>query len=134
METPQVTHKFSNHKKIIALSDKDWQSAKTGRICELNVTVKKPNYFTDQYGRDLHHFCTTSYLGLDYHPQILEGAIQGLTTAKTLRIANSKNRCKLDILEQYETTLSTLFNSIQLNMSKHLVLQCSQCRLITLTC
>jgi len=111
METPQVTHKFSNHKKIIALSDKDWQSAKTGRICELNATVKKPNYFTDQYGRDLHHFCTTSYLGLDYHPQILEGAIQGITTAKTLRIANSKNRCKLDILEQYETTLSTLFNS-----------------------
>lgn len=111
MELPHATNKFSNHKKTIKLSDKDWQSAKAGRICELNVTVKNRNYLTDQYGRDLHHFCTTSYLGLDYHPQILEGAIQGIATAKTLRIANSKNRCKLDILEQYETALSTLFNS-----------------------
>ncbi|MDY7531489.1 aminotransferase class I/II-fold pyridoxal phosphate-dependent enzyme [Pseudomonas sp. Bout1] len=104
-------NKFTNYKKVIQLADSDWQTAKSGRICELNVTVKKANLLTDQYGRDVHHFCTTSYLGLDYHPDILKGAIRGIQEAGTLRIANSKNRCKLAILDQYETELSELFDS-----------------------
>lgn len=104
-------NKFTNYKKVIQLADSDWQTAKSGRICELNVTVKKTNLLTDQYGRDVHHFCTTSYLGLDYHPDILKGAIRGIQDAGTLRIANSKNRCKLAILDQYETELSELFGS-----------------------
>jgi 7-keto-8-aminopelargonate synthetase-like enzyme len=104
-------NKFTNYKKVIELADSDWQTAKSGRISELNVTVKKANLLTDQYGRNVHHFCTTSYLGLDYHPNILKGAIRGVQDAGTLRIANSKNRCKLAILDQYETELSELFGS-----------------------
>lgn len=115
MENTQRTNRFSNYKKTINISDNDWHSAKSGRICELNVTVQSNNYLIDQYDRKFHHFCTTSYLGLDYHPAILEGAIQGVTEAKTLRIANSKNRCKLEILERYETELSNLFEAICLS-------------------
>lgn len=111
MENTQPTHNYSNLRKVIELSNNDWQSAHAGKICELNVTVKNINLLTDQHGRELHHFCTTSYLGLDYHQNILEGAIQGVIEAKTLRIANSKNRCKLEILERYETELSSLFNA-----------------------
>lgn len=102
---------YSNYKKLIALADPDWQDAKAGRISELNVKVNNNNFLTDQYDRDLHHFCTTSYLGLDYHPSILNGAIDGLKEAGTLRIANSKNRCKLAVLEQFETELSELFGA-----------------------
>lgn len=115
MEHSRSTNKFSNHRKIIQTSSKDWESAKEGLICELNVTIKSNNCLVDQYGRELQHFCTTSYLGLDYNQKILDGAIQGILKAKTLRVANSKNRCKLDMLEQYETALSTLFNSICLS-------------------
>jgi len=111
MENLPAKNQFSNYIKIIQTADKDWQSAKAGKLCELNVTVKGTNHLIDQYGRDLYHFCTTSYLGLDYHQDILDGAIQGIVAAKTLRIANSKNRCKLAILEDYETQLSTLFDS-----------------------
>jgi len=85
MENSSLTHKFSNYIKLIALAETDWHSAKSGRICELNVTVKSNNYLTDQYGRDFHHFCTTSYVGLDHHPAIIEGAMQGIREAKTLR-------------------------------------------------
>lgn len=79
MENAQQKNKLSNYKKTISISDNDWQLAKTGRICELNVTVKNSNYLTDQFGREFHHFCTTSYLGLDYHPDISKGAIEGIT-------------------------------------------------------
>jgi|SRR5450830_135380 len=115
MENTSLTNKFSNYKKLIELAETDWHSAKTGRICELNVTVKNNNYLTDQHGREFHHFCTTSYLGLDYHEDIIDGAIGGIREAKTLRIANSKNRCKLEILERYEQELSTHFDSICLS-------------------
>lgn len=111
MENTSLTNKFSNYKKLIELAETDWLSAKAGRICGLNVTVKDNNYLTDQHGRDFHHFCTTSYLGLDYHPTIIEGAILGIKEARTLRIANSKNRCKLEILERYELELSAHFHS-----------------------
>lgn len=115
MENLQSKNQFTNYKKLIEFADSDWHSAKSGRICELNVKVQNNNQLIDQYGRKLHHFCTTSYLGLDYHQDILAGAIQGIREAKTLRIANSKNRCKLEILERYETELSGLFNSICLS-------------------
>ena len=111
MTTNANINNYSNYKKLIALADPDWQSAKAGRISELNVTVNSNNFLTDQYNRNIHHFCTTSYLGLDYHPSILNGAIDGLKDAGTLRIANSKNRCKLVLLEQFETALSELFGA-----------------------
>ncbi|MBB6288039.1 7-keto-8-aminopelargonate synthetase-like enzyme [Pseudomonas sp. BIGb0381] len=115
MKNTQSKNQFTNYKKPIDLADRDWHSAQSGRTCELNVKVQNNNQLIDQHGRKLHHFCTTSYLGLDYHPNILKGAIQGIKEAKTLRIANSKNRCKLEILERYETELSGLFNSICLS-------------------
>lgn len=111
MPTSAKFNNHSNYKKLISLADKDWQNAKSERISELNVKVNSSNFLTDQYDRDFHHFCTTSYLGLDYHPSILDGAIAGLKEAGTLRIANSKNRCKLALLEQFETSLSELFGA-----------------------
>ncbi|WP_242687791.1 hypothetical protein [Photorhabdus stackebrandtii] len=53
----------------------------------------------------------TSYLGLDYHNDILNGAIDAIKETGSLRIPNSKNRCKLSILENYEQELSALFNA-----------------------
>lgn len=102
---------FINYKKVVHLANANWQEAKEYRILGLNVTVSGPNYLTDQYARSYYHFCTTSYLGLDYHPDILNGAISAMRQTGTLRIANSKNRCKLAILEQYEQALSSLFDA-----------------------
>lgn len=110
-QTTQPTHRFTNYRKVIALADQDWQNAEVGKISGLNVQVKTPNVLVDQYGRTFHHFCTTSYLGLDYHPALLDGAMTALWETGTLRVANSKNRCKLAILAQYETQLSELFGA-----------------------
>lgn len=107
----QSIHQFTNYRKVISLADPDWQSAEVGKISGLNVEVKTPNVLVDQYGRTFHHFCTTSYLGLDYHPALLDGAMTALWETGTLRVANSKNRCKLAILDQYETQLSELFGA-----------------------
>lgn len=102
---------FSNYKKLISLADHDWETAEIRKVAGLNVSIKNSNQMVDQHGRVFHHFCTTSYLGLDHHPELLKGAITALWDTGTLRIANSKNRCKLAILEQYESELSELFGA-----------------------
>lgn len=104
-------NQFSNYKKMISIADKDWIVAEKMKTSNLNVTIENTNYFRDQYDRNFYHFCTTSYLGLDFHPALLEGALNALTETGSLRIPNSKNRCKLNILELYEQELSTLFSA-----------------------
>ena len=104
-------HRFIHHTKVIALADRDWQAAEAQRVCGLHVEVKNPNHLLDQHGRKLRDFSSTSYLGLDYHPTILAGAIQGLQDAGTLRVANVRQRCQLTLLEQYENELSELFGA-----------------------
>lgn len=110
----QTTHSkntFTNFRKLISLANHDWETAEAGKVAGLHVNIKSANRMVDQYGREFHHFCTTSYLGLDHHPDLLEGAINTLRETGTLRVANSKNRCKLAILERYETELSELFGA-----------------------
>ncbi|KPA89212.1 aminotransferase class I/II-fold pyridoxal phosphate-dependent enzyme [Pseudomonas asplenii] len=109
MESQRNLH--TNYKRVVATAEQDWNVSQDSKLSNLNVEVMRPNYLKDQYGRYLHHFCTTSYLGLDYHPDLLKGATQAITRAGTLRIANSKNRCKLSLLEEYEADLSSLFQS-----------------------
>lgn len=111
MSLTKEKNNFINYKKVVSLANADWQDAEEYRISGLNVSVRSENYLTDQYERSFYHFCTTSYLGLDYHPEILNGAIDAIREVGTLRIANSKNRCKLAILDDYEFALSSLFNA-----------------------
>lgn len=106
-----AANNYTNYRKLISIADHDWETAESGKIAGLNVDVKSPNQMTDQFGRSFHHFCTTSYLGLDHHPALLEGAMTALREVGTLRIVNSKNRCKLAVLEQYESELSELFGA-----------------------
>ncbi|MBK5550923.1 aminotransferase class I/II-fold pyridoxal phosphate-dependent enzyme [Pseudomonas sp. TH03] len=110
-QTEHTKNTFTNYRKLIALADHDWETAVAGKVANLNVDIKSPNHLVDQYGRGLYHFCTTSYLGLDHHPDLLKGAMTTLWETGSLRIANSKNRCKLAILEQYENELSDLFGA-----------------------
>lgn len=106
---------YSNFRKVITLADRDWDIAEEGKVAGLDVEVQSPNHLLDQFGRELHHFCTTSYLGLDHHPALLAGAMDALRETGSLRIANSRNRCKLAILERYEEELSQLFDAVCLS-------------------
>jgi len=109
MEPARNLH--GNYKRTINAAEENWDNLRQCRLSGLNVEVLSPNYLADQFGRHLHHFCTTSYLGLDYHPDLLDGAIDAIRRSGTLRIANSRNRSKLALLDDYESSLSALFQA-----------------------
>ncbi|WP_028696193.1 aminotransferase class I/II-fold pyridoxal phosphate-dependent enzyme [Pseudomonas cremoricolorata] len=104
-------NQHGNYKRVIDTAETSWDYSQRSRLSGLNVTVLAPNHLADQFGRRLHHFCTSSYLGLDYHPRLLNGAVDAIRQNGTLRIANSRNRCKLGVLDDYEWRLSELFQS-----------------------
>lgn len=104
-------NRHSNYQRMVHIAESNWNDADALRLSDLHVAVQGSNYLNDQHGRNFHHFCTTSYLGLDYHPALLEGAIQSIQQTGTLRIANSRNRCKLASLAEYENELSELFDA-----------------------
>ena len=101
--------KLTNFKKIINLANDSWCEAENRKTTSINAKSIGVNQYLDQYKREFIHLSTTSYLGLEYNHKIIEGAINGINTAKILRIPNSRNRCKLDLLAQYEHELSLLF-------------------------
>ncbi|WP_420713673.1 aminotransferase class I/II-fold pyridoxal phosphate-dependent enzyme [Pseudomonas sp. RtIB026] len=107
-------NRFTNYRSMIQKSEPDWQTSYAKHLSGLQVQPIARNLLQDQHGRTLQHFCTTSYLGLDYHPDILQGAIEELENSRTLRIANSRNRCQLQVLDQYEAELSELFGCASL--------------------
>lgn len=101
----------SNISKVHETSSPHWNTARRSRTSQLSVTVNGDNSLTDQYGRDFIHFCTTSYLGLDYAQEIQQGAIKAIQEQATLRIACSRNRCRLALLDNYQNALSDHFNA-----------------------
>lgn len=56
-------------------------------------------------------FVRCSYLGLDNHPAIVEGALKTLRDNGTLHWSCARTRLNFSVLEQLETELSTLFNA-----------------------
>ncbi len=54
-------NKFINYKKVISISENDWENAENNKMSGLDVKISGINYMTDQYGRDFHHFCTIPY-------------------------------------------------------------------------
>ncbi|UVN43773.1 aminotransferase class I/II-fold pyridoxal phosphate-dependent enzyme [Pseudomonas mosselii] len=106
-------NRFTNYRSMIQKSEADWQTSYAKHLSGLQVQPIARNLLQDQHGRTLQHFCTTSYLGLDYHPDILQGAIEE-ENSRTLRIANSRNRCQLQVLDQYAAELSELFGCASL--------------------
>lgn len=110
-----MTKKLTNIKKVISLSNDSWIEAEKRKITSINAVSTGINKYSDQYGRDFVHLCTTSYLGLEFNQKIINGAINGINTAKILRIPTSRNRVKLDLLSQYEEELSSLFKCYALS-------------------
>ncbi|PQJ89060.1 aminotransferase class I/II-fold pyridoxal phosphate-dependent enzyme [Aliivibrio sifiae] len=105
-----VKHHKTNYKKVVDLSEQSWEEALQHSITSINASVSGVNQYQCMNTNNVFsHFCTTSYLGLEFHPSIIQGAIDGVNNVGVLRIPNSRNRLKLSYLYDYEERLSSHF-------------------------
>ncbi|AXW64558.1 aminotransferase class I and II (plasmid) [Ralstonia solanacearum] len=103
-------HNFMNTSKAIDLGNPFWEETERSGLSNLLAHHAGNGYLVDEVGHEFINMCSYSYLGLDAHPEMLNGAIAGLRNAGTLNSSISRVRIRLPILENAEAAMSALFN------------------------
>jgi 7-keto-8-aminopelargonate synthetase-like enzyme len=108
----QPTHRFRNNSKAIALGNPAWEEAREHHLIDLHVQVAGNDRLREEStGFEFVNLSSCSYLGLHYHPAILEGAIAGLRRAKVLDEPISRVRIRLTDLDELEARLAALYRA-----------------------
>ncbi|MCO7535993.1 aminotransferase class I/II-fold pyridoxal phosphate-dependent enzyme [Pseudomonas shirazica] len=101
-------NKHQNMRKMIEFSQPSWDVASKAGIVDLSVEYRQAPYLSHT-GREFINMCSCSYLGLDTHPAILEGAKQGIDAAGALHLTTARCRLSIKLLAQLEDELSCHF-------------------------
>jgi 7-keto-8-aminopelargonate synthetase-like enzyme len=108
----KTIHRFRNNLKAIALGNPAWEEAREHHLIDLPVRMAGHDRLrVETTGFEFVNLSSCSYLGLHYHPAILEGAIDGLRRAKVLDEPISRIRIRLTDLDEVEARLSSLYRT-----------------------
>ncbi|MBZ4410988.1 aminotransferase class I/II-fold pyridoxal phosphate-dependent enzyme [Myxococcus sp. XM-1-1-1] len=102
--------RYRNNEKLIAVGDRGWQHAKDNGLIGIKVDFESNNRLVDTTsGHEFMTLCSCSYLGLNHHPKILQGAIDALQEAGTNSLAMSTLRIRLKLMARLEEELRELY-------------------------
>lgn len=105
----RLVHRFRNNTTSIPYGNKGWEEANQNHVLGIRVKVKGDDKVEDKQQHEFVNFCSCSYLGLNSHPKIIEGAHRALEREKVIAIPISRIRVQLAILDELERELSDLF-------------------------
>ncbi|HLP45329.1 MAG TPA: aminotransferase class I/II-fold pyridoxal phosphate-dependent enzyme, partial [Candidatus Kapabacteria bacterium] len=104
-------HQYRNNETSIPISDKSWQQAEDSGLINLVVDFKgNETMVVEKNGHEFINLCSCSYLGLNSHPAILQGAIDAVLKEKVVHPSMSTLRIRLTLKDRVEEELSSLFN------------------------
>lgn len=111
-------HHYRNNAKAIAISNQNWQKAKENGLTHIRVKFmeRDEHYHVVDTGHEFINICSCSYLGLNSHPLVLQGAIDAVKNEQVLHLAMSTLRISLDLKRQVEDELSELFRASTLQV------------------
>ncbi|QSQ26343.1 aminotransferase class I/II-fold pyridoxal phosphate-dependent enzyme [Pyxidicoccus parkwayensis] len=104
-------NRYRNTESMIVHGNPSFQAAKEAGLLDLSVRNTGRGSLALPDGREFINMCSCSYLGLDSHPDIIEGAIEALRREKTMDMAISRLRVRVSILDELEEELSRLWRS-----------------------
>ena len=102
-------HRFRHNARAIALGNPVFSEAKEHQLIALSVEHVGDDLLRRMDEHQFVNLCSCSYLGLDVHPDLVEGAIEAMRREKTLLLPISRVRIHLNILDRLEQELSDLF-------------------------
>lgn len=110
---PLITgpHQFRNNQKMVPASETAWAIAQDNGMLGLRIRFNgSQNNFVDiDTGHEFTNMCSCSYLGLNGHPDVIEGGVSALREEGTTGLAMAEFRIRLGLMEQLESELSDLF-------------------------
>jgi 7-keto-8-aminopelargonate synthetase-like enzyme len=107
----QNLHRFRNNASAVRYGNQAWEDALAGGLIDIKVRTSEEDRLMDRKGHRFVNLCSCSYLGLDKHPAVIEGAIQALQRERVIDLPISRVRICLSILEEFEAELSSLFRA-----------------------
>ncbi|XER06350.1 Putative pyridoxal phosphate-dependent acyltransferase [Sporomusa rhizae] len=105
-----IMGKYGNVQKMIEFGNESWNSLKDCGLSDIRVRYTDTNRVITSDNHRFINMCSCSYLGLDRHPKIVQGAIQGLERANTVTLPTSRLRIGLSLIDEAEAILSQVFD------------------------
>lgn len=102
---------FSDIKKIAQIGNPFWDKTELSGLSNLVAENLGSGLLEKANGDTFVNMCSYSYLGLDSHPALLEGAINAVRQSGTINSTTSRVRIRLPLLDEAEKALSHLFNT-----------------------
>lgn len=104
--------KYRNSEKLMDAADPVWQEAADHGLIGMHVDSESNNrLIVRDTGHEFINMCSCSYLGLNHHPKIVQGAIDALLEAKTTALSLANTRIRHNLLAQLEAELGELFDA-----------------------
>ncbi|MFD7610733.1 aminotransferase class I/II-fold pyridoxal phosphate-dependent enzyme [Streptomyces sp. NPDC059828] len=104
------THRYRNNDKLIGIGNEFWnmseRSGLAGIVAHLNDGVLRT-----ETGHEFINFSCCSYLDLDSHPKVIEGAVAALRHYGVLDHCIARSRVQIPALLELEASLGELFGA-----------------------
>ncbi|WP_430252412.1 aminotransferase class I/II-fold pyridoxal phosphate-dependent enzyme [Neorhizobium sp. DAR64860/K0K1] len=111
---PNLTqHRFRNTSKLAAMSSDSWDAAKKEQLISLYVDSSDVGHIrdTDDGPTEFINMSCYSYLGLNRHSQVIEGAIDALRHEGITSLGIAPTRIRSNLVKRTEEGLSDLFDA-----------------------
>jgi 7-keto-8-aminopelargonate synthetase-like enzyme len=104
-------HVHRNNQKMIPASETAWRVAQDAQMLGIRVDASRgQNQFREiDSGHEFANLCSCSYLGLNSHPQVLQGGIDALRTEAITGLSMAEFRIRLGLMERLEHELAELY-------------------------
>jgi len=102
----ELKNRYRNTESMVGLGNPSFAAAKEAGLLDLSVHNTERGTLALPDGREFINTCSCSYLGLDSHPAVLQGAIDVLRREGTLCMSISRLRVRLADLDHLEEELS----------------------------
>jgi 7-keto-8-aminopelargonate synthetase-like enzyme len=104
-------HAYRNNQKMVPASESAWRVAQDSNMLGIRVEFNgSQNRLRDvDTGHEFANLCSCSYLGLNSHPDVLQGGIDALRNTGVTGLSMAEFRIRLGLMEELEQQLSDLF-------------------------
>ena len=102
---------YGNMGKLVAQSQGDWDQARRAGLLSIRTTPGTDGRLVTADGHEFFNLVSCSYLGLNRHPAVVEGAIDALRREGLLSTSVSRCRIAPRLLDEVEALMSELFRA-----------------------
>lgn len=104
-------HVHRNNQKMVPASESAWRVAQDANMLGIRVELLgSQNRMREvDTGHEFANLCSCSYLGLNSHPDVLQGGIDALQRAGVTGLSMAEFRIRLGLMEELEQQLADLF-------------------------